>query len=64
MKSTSIESIIQCSFFFNLKLSYLSPPEVLGILRAKGVVAFCRRQPGEVQDSLSFGFHGTEYVTK
>lgn len=51
-------------FFFNLKLSYLSPPEVLGILRAKGVVAFCRRQPGEVQDSLSFGFHGTEYVTK
>lgn len=63
MKSTSIESIIQWSFFY-LKLSYLSPPEVLGILRAKGVVAFCRRQPGEVQDSLSFGFHGTEYVTK
>lgn len=35
MMSTSTESIVQCSPF-NLKLTYFSWPEVLGILRAKG----------------------------
>ena len=33
--STSTESIIQCSPF-DLKLSFLSPPAILGILKAKG----------------------------